>query len=121
MGPPTPKAAPRACKNGHIYNPMRAKMEATRRVIERALEAEGLIGEGSTLFDNPNTPLKLTATYYMPRCLDEFINRDRHNDLKTSSRAAVTVVHVDTDNLTKYLMDIFTSVIYQDDDQVSAL
>lgn len=120
QGPPVPKPPPRSSTRGHMYNPLRTKMDAARNKLRRLLTAEGLLdGDRLTLFADPTTPLKLTATYYMRRPNSEFINNNRWNPLKTTARHCNSVVHTDGDNLTKYLMDIFTGVIYPDDKQVS--
>lgn len=121
-GPPISKPPPRVGKNGHVYNPLSGKMNQEKTRIQNLLEPTGLLsGAYKTIFPNPETPLKMSARYYMPRPLSDFIGRDRERGLVSSARPPNSVAVKDADNITKYLQDIFSGSIYPDDKQLSSL
>ena len=104
-GPPISKPSPRVCKNGHVYNPLRAKMAQAKTQIRSMLEPTGLLnGSHGTVFVNEDIPLKLSVKYMMPRPLSEFVGGDRDNNLKSTARHPHSVAAKDGDNLTKYLV-----------------
>lgn len=133
-GNPITKPPPRTNKGSPVvYNPLNREMKAVRtRLRNMILNSNNSSITTIPVFhkkpDESLHALYLSVIYCVQRPLSDFKSSKRKSTtgsglvtLKETAPARLDSHHKDVDNLCKYLLDILTGVMYEDDKQISCL
>ena len=115
--PPAAQQRPRTSwRSNHRYSPSSAQQQQYRQWIEENRDDIVRIGP----FD-ANERIIIKVWYFMPRPINDFVNRDRDR-LRTDCRSTPWVpVHPDIDNYIKFTLDALRGTILTDDRQVVSI
>lgn len=117
-GNPVPMPRPRFNgRNFFIPNEARRAREHFQEQVKIALPAT----RHGTIY-GPRDALTITLIFNMLRPQRDFVNSDRHRELKTSALLrTVPPTGPDIDNLAKFVLDALNELVFPDDRQVVEL
>lgn len=112
--PGNPRALPRMRRfRGGFWNPAKARMNEFKLLARNALQQQ----QRAMLFPK-GTTLSMAITFYMRRPKSHFKKGLLTPNARVNSSPPLIP---DVDNLTKFVLDVLTGVVYHDDGQVTTL
>jgi Holliday junction resolvase RusA-like endonuclease len=121
-GRPIPKASVRwgrARQTNRVirYMPTFNAAENLHQKLNNVLVFHDVMTIGVPLF-SAHTPLHANITFHLQRPKTDFTGHNRLRGLAARARSWWFVGRPDLDNLTKFIFDVFTDVIFHDDKQI---